>query len=53
MTLDLVLDAISEKRTSLDTNVTILEDAAQLAKDPTISRMFLQQGQRVPIRDLL
>jgi D-alanyl-D-alanine carboxypeptidase (penicillin-binding protein 5/6) len=53
MTLYLVLDAINEKGTSLDTKVTILEDAAQLAKDPTISRMLLEQGQRVTIRDLL
>jgi D-alanyl-D-alanine carboxypeptidase (penicillin-binding protein 5/6) len=53
MTFYLALNALSEKRVSLDTTVTIGPDAAALAKDPGLSRMFVKLAQQVAFQDLL
>ena len=53
MTFYIALNALSSKRISLTSTVTIGQDAAALAQDPTLSRMFLQVGQQVTFEDLL
>jgi D-alanyl-D-alanine carboxypeptidase (penicillin-binding protein 5/6) len=53
MTFDLALDALSAGRVRPDTPVTVSRRAWDLARDPAVSRMFLQVGSQVPFRDLL
>lgn len=53
MTFYLTLDALSEHRISKDSLVTVGADVAQLANDPTVSRMHLMLGQQVTIDQLL
>ncbi len=53
MTFYLTLEAIHQKRIALDTQVNISEAAWRLSLNDTVSRMFLQVGQKVAVRDLL
>ena len=53
MTFYLVLDAMKNGKVSPDTKVTISEQAWRLSIDQTVSHMFLQVGQQVPVNDLL
>jgi D-alanyl-D-alanine carboxypeptidase (penicillin-binding protein 5/6) len=53
MTFYLALQALHENRITLDTKVNISEAAWRLSLNDTVSRMFLQVGQQVPVRDLL
>ena len=53
MTFYLALNALTAKRISLKSNVIIGSDVAAIAKDRTLSRMFLRQGQQVSFQDLL
>jgi D-alanyl-D-alanine carboxypeptidase (penicillin-binding protein 5/6) len=53
MTFYLTLDALSDQRISKDSLVTIGADVAELANDPTLSRMRLMLGQQVTVQDLL
>jgi len=53
MTFYLVLDAIAQKRVTLDTMMPISEQAWRLSMDASVSRMFLGVGQKVAVRDLL
>jgi serine-type D-Ala-D-Ala carboxypeptidase (penicillin-binding protein 5/6) len=53
MTFYLTLEALHQKRISLDTQVTISEAAWRLSMNQSVSRMFLGVGQKVPVRDLL
>ncbi len=53
MTFYLTLDALKQKRIALDTQIPISEAAWRLSMDQSVSRMFLQVGQRVPVEDLL
>ncbi|HLI82031.1 MAG TPA: D-alanyl-D-alanine carboxypeptidase family protein [Candidatus Binataceae bacterium] len=53
MTFYLTLEALHQNRIALDTQVNISEDAWRLSLNDTVSRMFLQVGQKVAVRDLL
>ncbi len=53
MTFYLTLEALQQKRITLDTNVPISEEAWRLSLNSSVSRMFLQVGQTVPVRELL
>ena len=53
MTFYLALNALSQKQVALDTKVTIGPDAAALAQEPALSRMFVKLGQQVAFQDLL
>ncbi|MFZ0887011.1 MAG: D-alanyl-D-alanine carboxypeptidase family protein [Candidatus Binataceae bacterium] len=53
MTFYLTLDALRRGALSLDTQVTVSEQAWRLSMDQSVSRMFLDVGQRVAVRDLL
>ena len=53
MTFYLTLEALHQKRIALDTQVNISEAAWRLSLNDTVSRMFLQVGQKVAVRDLL
>ncbi len=53
MTFYLTLEAIHQGRIALDTQVNISETAWRLSLNDTVSRMFLQVGQKVAVRDLL
>jgi D-alanyl-D-alanine carboxypeptidase (penicillin-binding protein 5/6) len=53
MTFYLVLDALDQKRITLDTLMPISEKAWRLSMDESVSRMFLGVGQQVAVRDLL
>jgi len=53
MTFYLVLKALHQGRITPDTMVTVSEKAWRLSMNSTVSRMFLQVGQRVSINDLL
>ena len=53
MTFYLTLDALQQKRITLDTQMPISEAAWRLSLNDTVSRMFLQVGQKVAVRDLL
>ncbi len=53
MTFYITLNAIKQNRISLDTNVVVGKEAADVAKDPTLSRMMLNLGQQVTVRQLL
>ena len=53
MTFYLTLEAIHQNRIALDTQVNISEAAWRLSLNDSVSRMFLQVGQKVAVRDLL
>jgi serine-type D-Ala-D-Ala carboxypeptidase (penicillin-binding protein 5/6) len=53
MTFYLVLKALHQGRIAPDTMVTVSEKAWRLSMNNTVSRMFLQVGQRVSVNDLL
>ncbi len=53
MTFYLTLAALKQKRIALDTQVPISEAAWRLSLNSSVSRMFLQVGQTVPVKELL
>jgi D-alanyl-D-alanine carboxypeptidase (penicillin-binding protein 5/6) len=53
MTFYLALQALHQKRITLDTQMPVSEAAWRLSLNDTVSRMFLQVGQRVAVHDLL
>ncbi len=53
MTFYIALKSLREGRITLDTPVTISETAWRLSINRSVSKMFLEVGQRVPLRDLL
>ena len=53
MTFYLVLKAIHQGRLTPDTMITVSEKAWRLSMNSTVSRMFLQVGQKVSVNDLL
>ncbi|HXZ87061.1 MAG TPA: D-alanyl-D-alanine carboxypeptidase family protein [Candidatus Binataceae bacterium] len=53
MTFYLALEALRQKRITLDTQMPVSEAAWRLSMNDSVSRMFLQVGQRVAVRDLL
>jgi D-alanyl-D-alanine carboxypeptidase (penicillin-binding protein 5/6) len=53
MTFYLTLKALHQGRITPDTMVTVSEKAWRLSMNSTVSRMFLQVGQRVSVNDLL
>jgi serine-type D-Ala-D-Ala carboxypeptidase (penicillin-binding protein 5/6) len=53
MTFYLALEALRQKRISLDTEMPVSETAWRLSLNDSVSRMFLQIGQKVAVRELL
>jgi serine-type D-Ala-D-Ala carboxypeptidase (penicillin-binding protein 5/6) len=53
MTFYITLNAIKQNRISLDTKVVISKEAADVANDPTLSRMMLKLGQQVTVQQLI
>ena len=53
MTFYLTLDALHRGAIALDTQVTVSKEAWRLSMDEEVSRMFLDVGQHVAVRDLL
>jgi len=53
MTFYLTLEALKQGRITLDTQMPVSEAAWRLSLNDTVSRMFLQVGQKVAVRDLL
>ncbi len=53
MTFYLTLEALRQKRITLDTQMPISEAAWRLSLNDSVSRMFLQVGQRVEVKNLL
>jgi D-alanyl-D-alanine carboxypeptidase (penicillin-binding protein 5/6) len=53
MTFYLTLDALKNRKLTLDTEVPISEKAWRLSMDQSVSRMFLGVGQKVAVKDLL
>jgi len=53
MTFYLTLEGLRDKRLTLDTQVPISEAAWRLSLNDSVSRMFLQVGQKVDLKDLL
>jgi D-alanyl-D-alanine carboxypeptidase (penicillin-binding protein 5/6) len=53
MTFYLTLEALKQKRIALDTQIPISEAAWRLSLNDSVSRMFLQVGQRVDVKDLI
>ncbi len=53
MTFYLTLEALKQKRIALDTPIPISEAAWRLSLNDSVSRMFLQVGQRVDAKDLM
>jgi serine-type D-Ala-D-Ala carboxypeptidase (penicillin-binding protein 5/6) len=53
MTFYLTLEAVAQKRIALDTPIPISEAAWRLSLNDSVSRMFLQVGQRVDAKDLM
>jgi serine-type D-Ala-D-Ala carboxypeptidase (penicillin-binding protein 5/6) len=53
MTFYLALDAMKARKVTPTTDVIISEKAWRLSMDDTVSRMFLQVGQKVAVNDLL
>lgn len=53
MTFYLALEALKQGRITLDTPMPVSEAAWRLSLNDSVSRMFLQVGQKVPVRDLL
>lgn len=53
MTFYLTMEALRQKRITLDTEMPVSEAAWRLSLNDSVSRMFLQVGQKVPVRELL
>jgi len=53
MTFYIALQAMHQGRITPETSVTVSEKAWRLSMNSTVSRMFLQVGQRVSVNDLL
>ncbi|HEY2104294.1 MAG TPA: serine hydrolase, partial [Candidatus Binataceae bacterium] len=53
MTFYIALEALKNGKLTLDTGVNISEKAWRLSIDQTVSKMFLQVGQQVPVKQLL
>jgi D-alanyl-D-alanine carboxypeptidase (penicillin-binding protein 5/6) len=53
MTFYLTLQALKQGRITLETMMPVSEAAWRLSLNDTVSRMFLQVGQKVAVRDLL
>ena len=53
MTFYLTLEALKQKRITLDTQMPVSEAAWRLSLNDSVSRMFLQVGQQVAVHDLL
>ena len=53
MTFYIALEALENGKLTLDTGVTISEKAWRLSVDQTVSKMFLEVGQQVPVKQLL
>ncbi len=53
MTFYITLEALKNGKLTLDTPVTISERAWRLSVDQTVSKMFLEVGQQVPVKQLL
>ena len=53
MTFYITLDALKTGRLTLDTPITISEKAWRLSVDPSVSKMFLEVGQQVALKQLL
>jgi len=53
MTFYLTLEALKQGRITLDTQMPVSEAAWRLSLNDTVSRMFLQVGQKVAVHDLL
>jgi serine-type D-Ala-D-Ala carboxypeptidase (penicillin-binding protein 5/6) len=53
MTFYITLKALREHRISLDTKVVVGKEAADVANDPTLSRMMLKLGDQVTVQQLL
>jgi serine-type D-Ala-D-Ala carboxypeptidase (penicillin-binding protein 5/6) len=53
MTFYIALEALRNGKLTTDTGVTISEKAWRLSIDQTVSKMFLQVGQQVPVKQLL
>jgi serine-type D-Ala-D-Ala carboxypeptidase (penicillin-binding protein 5/6) len=53
MTFYITLEALRNGKLTTDTAVTISEKAWRLSVDETVSKMFLQVGQQVPVKQLL
>jgi len=53
MTFYLTLQALQQGRITLDTEMPVSEAAWRLSLNDSVSRMFLQVGQKVKVRDLL
>jgi D-alanyl-D-alanine carboxypeptidase (penicillin-binding protein 5/6) len=53
MTFYLALEALRQGRITLETEMPVSESAWRLSLNDSVSRMFLQVGQKVPVRDLL
>src|SRR5215469_14116533 len=53
MTFYLTLEALKQRRITLETEMPISEAAWRLSMNDSVSRMFLQVGQRVAVHDLL
>ena len=53
LTLHVTLEALKNGKITVDTSVNISEKAWRLSVDQTVSKMFLEVGQRVPVKALL
>jgi serine-type D-Ala-D-Ala carboxypeptidase (penicillin-binding protein 5/6) len=53
MTFYLTLKALKENRIAPDTKMVVGKEAADVANDPTLSRMMLKLGQQVTVQQLL
>jgi serine-type D-Ala-D-Ala carboxypeptidase (penicillin-binding protein 5/6) len=53
MTFYLTLEALKQKRITLETEMPVSQAAWRLPLNDSVSRMFLQVGQKVPVHDLL
>jgi serine-type D-Ala-D-Ala carboxypeptidase (penicillin-binding protein 5/6) len=53
MTFYITLEALQNSKLTLETPVTISEKAWRLSVDETVSKMFLEIGQQVPVKQLL
>ena len=53
MTFYITLEALKNGKLKLDTAVNISEKAWRLSVDQTVSKMFLEVGQQVPVNELL
>jgi serine-type D-Ala-D-Ala carboxypeptidase (penicillin-binding protein 5/6) len=53
MTFYITLEALQNGKLTLDTPVTISEKAWRLSINETVSKMFLEVGQQVPVKELL